>query len=179
MKHLKIGQYVKVIDNIQEAFKQGHTIHWSSMQGSLVNSIVRISNVTKSSINKNPKGVARELYDCIDDENIITHRYPVECLEPISKPLPFGWRPMCIKPKDEKRNYQVYVGMTEDGHLCFIYYQYNETVGWHKFQRQDSQAPVSPLIAWTSFADWPKAFDLYKENEVNFETSNTTRTKEK
>lgn len=165
MKHLKVGNWVNTIDAIHQAYLNGHVTTWTAgMSGT----IGQFAQIIKKDIDKrtDPK---RYTYGLRFMNGNLSHGWPVECLELVNNKLPDEWFPLNIKPIKEKRNYQVYVGMTEDGHLCFIYYEDNKddngigTIGWHKYQRQDSDAPDSPLIAWTTFADWPKAFDLYNE----------------
>ena len=97
MKHLKVGQYVKIVDGIREAYAEGHDGTWTTMLNTGVGQILRINEIITSSLSKNPKGVAREGYNCVDTDGLVYHGYPIECLQAVTKALPIGWFPILYK----------------------------------------------------------------------------------
>ena len=163
MKHLKVGQYVELIDDIKLAFDQGHQGNWSARLALNIGIQLRIRYINKLKSVTNPQGVLRETYNCVDDQEHEYNGLPIECLKVLTKPIPEGWFPISMIPL-KIRNYNFFISITENGVLCFIIYN-TVTEKWEKFGTPNGVISFSDedLYAWTTFSDWPKEFDLFNE----------------
>lgn len=145
---LQIGDWVKLINNITIAHKRGFTEPWGSWHSKHEGGIFRIINIT-SETEKD-----KESYTLYVKKNTTVFNVPIECLEIINAHVPKGWYPIHVKPNmEQKRNYNVFVGINTDGGINLIYTHHN---GWHIYNGDI----LGELVAWTGFADWPKEFDL-------------------